>query len=205
MMYTDNGLYNPNMVRNYQQIGTPKRLGAGTVFDQTCIACGFKLINNQRPNDFVAVCYLESNGRGDPMGHTKTNVTHFCCARAGGLLRYDYMRFQAVMALQNRQIWGVSHNNRDTRSDMGNNIPIRWTMVEVIDLILAVKFYSGGNAAALGREGQGGYNIDWNAVRLRAPILRCTGKTAQHLRDKWYGRACVRTKANMIFAPGFAF
>ena len=206
-MYTADGRYDAASVRNFRQVDHPVHVNAISVHGQSCVACGFKLINDQRPNDNVVVCYLEG-AAGEPMGHTKRNVIHYCCGHASGNLHYDNSRFQAVMCLQGRQIWGVSHNNRDTLSDfvpvaLRANEPIRWTMIEVIDLILAVKFWSGGNPAAL--QGNGAMVINWAAVWMLAPILRCTGKNAAHMAAKWYGRGSVRSKVATIFAPGFGF
>ena len=204
-LYHDNNLYSREMVRNFQQVGHPVWVSEGVVYQSSCVACGYRIINARRPHERVLMCYLEGDA-GEPCGATKKNLIHYCCGHAGGNLRYDFTRFQAVLCLQGRQKWGVSHNSRDTGSDLGNPIPIRWTITECIDLILGVKFSCVGHEhQALQREGHNGFAIDWDDVLSHCPILRCTGKTANDLRAKWYGRGSIRIKSQSVFAPGFSF
>jgi len=206
-VYSAGGLYQAGMVDEFVQQGHPLRVTASIVFDQSCIACGFRLCSATTPLRSVLVCHLAGD-LGYPMGGRKRSVVHYCCSLAG-IMHYDYVRYQAALVVQGRQRWGVSHNSRDTMSDFVPEIDrgnVRFTLVEVIDLILAVKFATGGDNRALMAKGTGeaaGLVWDWDSVLQYAPILRCSGKTTEDLEGKWFGRASVKGQAEAVMAAGF--
>lgn len=182
-----NNTFDPNWIlpcsRLLDNAGRPRTCYRRSYKSHTCILCGWFI---QEGHLVYPLAPFRS-----PAENLYQPFAHFPCFTSS-MHDYPHSRFQAVLAITRPQqvIWAVSQN---VGWQMGNHNSVnyeRWTLVEVLDLIVGMKL-----AGFLPVHPHGPYpmafpndKFDWNRILRFCPILRKTGKSVKpnnQLQKKW--------------------
>ena len=143
-----------------------------------CFACGWRIVNPNRPLDRVRFCptIVPSSG-----SNTYKNYCHYSCSRSF-LIDYNRMRFAAALCLYSplRLRWAVSAN----MGHQGNRV--KWCYYEFVDLFVGLKL-----CGQLDLQEK-----DWNLVLRHCLILRLTHKTTVQMTKKYQQMMVVCIDSN---------
>ena len=158
-----------------------------------CALCGFKLVNEQFPNEVVKICHATprlATMADNVATHNLRMLCHYAC-HFSQVSNYNLNRSMACRVIAGQGwTWAIPVNRYDTPSDplllAGANPPLIWKYMEVVDLIVGVKIIAGRNNANYNNTlgwGLGGH--EWMSVYGICPILQCTGKSVADMHAHW--------------------
>ncbi len=185
--YSCNGHFDPGWIAPVSRLldanGVPRSCYRRAHKSHHCIICGWDMQEAHLVYPLGPI-RLPAANLMQPFGH-------FCCF-ASGMHNYPHCRYQAIRALvppiQIR--WSVSANNGwQSGGHLGLNFT-RWTLLEMLDLIVGMKLAGYLPVWAHGPYPTSfpGVVFDWKRILRFCAILRLTGKSlAPHnqLQRKW--------------------